>query len=93
MNLLLFTPDVFQVLATRFIDFLERNKNNLETAEYQIPTVLDYCIKSKEKQIDMIETNATWYGVTYKEDKESVVQAISKLIEENKYPYNLWQEK
>lgn len=93
MNLLLFTPDVFQVLATRFTDFLEKNKDNLETSEYQIPTVLDYCIKSKEKQIDMIETNATWYGVTYKEDKDNVVSAIAKLIEDNKYPHTLWQEK
>ena len=93
MNLLLFTPDIFQVLETRFTDFLEKNKGNLSKAEYQIPSVLNYCIKSKEKQIDMIETNATWYGVTYKEDKESIVQAISKLINKKKYPYKLWKEK
>ena len=93
MNLLLFTPDIFQVLETRFTDFLEKNKGNLSKAEYQIPSVLNYCIKSKEKQIDMIETNATWYGVTYKEDKESIVQAISKLINKKKYPYKLWREK
>ena len=91
MNLLLFTPDVFQVLERRFADFLETNKGRLQKAEYQIPTVLDYCIKSKEKQIDMIETNAIWYGVTYKEDKESVVDAINRLIEEGKYPNNLWK--
>ena len=93
MNLLLFTPDIFQVLETRFTDFLEKNKGNLSKAEYQIPSVLNYCIKSKEKQIDMIETNATWYGVTYKEDKKSIVQAISKLINKKKYPYKLWKEK
>ena len=93
MNLLLFTPDVFQVLERRFADFLETNKGRLQKAEYQIPTVLDYCIKSKEKQIDMIETNAIWYGVTYKEDKESVVDAINRLIEEGKYPNNLWKIK
>ena len=93
MNLLLFTPDVFQVLERRFADFLETNKGRLQKAEYQIPTVLDYCIKSKEKQIDMIETNAIWYGVTYKEDKESVVDAINRLIEEGKYPNNLWKMK
>ena len=93
MNLLLFTPDVFQVLERRFDDFLEINKGHLQKAEYQIPTVLDYCIKSKEKQIDMIKTNAIWYGVTYKEDKESVVQAINKLIKDGKYPNNLWKIK
>ena len=93
MNLLLFTPDVFEVLERRFADFLKINKGRLQKAEYQIPTVLDYCIKSKEKQIDMIETNAIWYGVTYKEDKESVVDAINRLIEEGKYPNNLWKMK
>ena len=41
----------------------------------------------------MIETNAIWYGVTYKEDKESVVDAINRLIEEGKYPNNLWKMK
>ena len=93
MNLLLFTPDVFEVLERRFADFLKTNKGRLQKAEYQIPTVLDYCIKSKEKQIDMIETNAIWYGVTYKEDKESVVDAINRLIEKGKYPNNLWKMK
>ena len=91
MNLLLFTPDIFNILTERFIDFLTTNQNDLSQKEYQIPSVLDYCIKTNQKEIDVLETTAKWYGVTYKEDKESVKQAIKKLVDNNKYPINLWK--
>ena len=91
MNLLLFTPDIFNILSERFIDFLTSNQNDLMHKEYQIPSVLDYCIKTNQKEIDVLETTAKWYGVTYKEDKESVREAIKKLVDTKKYPINLWK--
>ena len=41
-------------------------------------------------QVKVLHTDATWYGVTYKEDKEYVKTSIQKLIDENEYPNNLW---
>ena len=92
MNLLLFTPDVFDILTVRFYEFLEKNKKDLSKIEFQIPSILDYCIKSNKKVIDVIPTAANWYGVTYKEDKESVVAAINQLVKQGSYPQNLWKE-
>ena len=92
MNLLLFTPDVFDILTDRFYEFLEKNKKDLSKIEFQIPSILDYCIKSNKKVIDVIPTAANWYGVTYKEDKESVVAAINQLVKQGSYPQNLWKE-
>lgn len=92
MNFLLFTPDLFQELEERFPKFLNKNKNNLDTCEFLIPSVLNDLVKEKKITIDILETTATWHGVTYKEDKELIVNAINKLIEEKVYPKNLWVE-
>ena len=92
MNLLLFSNDFFQILEKYFYQFLEDNKNDLSTVEYQVPTVLSNSMKNEEKTVDLIVTDAKWYGVTYKEDKEMVKDAFSKMINEKKYPQNLWKD-
>lgn len=92
MNFLLFTPDLFQILEDRFPDFLDKNNSNLSSCEYLIPIVLNELVEEGKKQVDVLETSATWYGVTYPEDKELVSEAIKKLVETGKYPTNLWSE-
>ena len=71
---------------------IEKNQQDLTKKEYQIPSVLEYCMKEKNKQIDMIETTSNWYGVTYKEDKESVMKAIEDMVKQGKYPQELWKK-
>lgn len=93
MNMLLFTPSLFKVLAEKLPIFLETNKNNLEKCEFLIPIVLNECLKEKRIVVDVIETTATWYGMTYKEDKEEVTKAIKELIKEKVYPQQLWINK
>ena len=46
----------------------------------------------KQKTIDTMTTTSKWYGVTYKEDKDSVKVAIEKMIKDNIYPHKLWKE-
>lgn len=90
MNFLLFTPSIFNHLEERFPIFLEKNKDNLITSEYLIPDVVTDLIKDGISNTKVITTSATWYGVTYKEDTPSVRQAISNLVENGEYNYNLW---
>ncbi len=92
MNFLLFTPDLFQVLDDRFLPFLNQNKDNLESCEYLIPIVLDELVAEGAKTVDVIETSANWYGVTYKEDKDLVTGAIKQLVKEKTYPNHLWSK-
>ncbi len=92
MNFLLFTPDLFQILEDRFPDFLNQNRENLVSCEYLIPIVLDELVAEGKKTVDVVETNANWYGVTYKEDKDLVTGAIKTLVKERKYPNDLWSK-
>ena len=92
MNFILFTPDLFQILEDRFPDFLNQNKDNLDSCEYLIPIVLNELVEEGKKQVNVIETTSVWYGITYKEDKDLVTNAIKKLVEMGVYPQNLWSE-
>lgn len=90
MNLLLFTPKIFDYLEEKLIKFLETNKNDLSKCEFLIPDVVKDAIKEDRIEVDLLSTNAIWHGVTYKEDKEEVVKAIDELIKEKVYPNKLW---
>lgn len=89
MNMLLFTPKIFEYLENDFVKFLSNIKDK-EKDEFLIPEVVDEHIKSGDISVKVIETDSVWYGVTYKEDKESVKNAISNLIDNGEYNKNLW---
>ena len=91
MNLLLFSPDLFDILSDELSMFLSLHQKNLTNYEFQIPDVLDICLKKNIKTIDVINTSSTWYGMTYKEDKEIVEKAIKTLTKEGLYPQELWK--
>lgn len=91
MNLLLFDPSIFNILEVKMKEFLEINKNDLSKCEFLIPAILnDYAEENKGK-VKVMETTANWYGVTYKEDKEMVMNALKELTENGTYPENLWK--
>ena len=89
MNMLLFTPKIFEYLSKDFIVFLENIKDK-EKDEFLIPEVINDHIKKKDITVGVYETNSVWYGVTYKEDKDSVKNAIIEMIDNNIYNKNLW---
>ena len=74
MNLLLFSRDIFDILGDELFLFLSLHQKHLDEVEFQIPDVLDTCLRKNIKTIDIIDTTATWYGMTYKEDKDEVVK-------------------
>jgi dTDP-glucose pyrophosphorylase len=90
MNTWGFTPTIFKELEARFPKFLEDNKENILKAEYYLPTVVDELIKEGKATVKVLTSNEQWYGVTYKEDKLHVHNAINKLIKSGFYPEKLW---
>lgn len=92
MNMLLFTPSIFKYIEDHFEEFLEKNKEKLEKCEYLIPDVLFNTIDDNYATCKVIPTSATWYGVTYKEDAESVKAALKSLVDSGEYPNHLWDE-
>ena len=90
MNMLLFTPSIFKYIEDHFAEFLDANKDNIDKCEYLIPDILFSAIRDNYATAKVIKTTATWYGVTYKEDANSVREALKKLVEEKEYPNKLW---
>ena len=47
--------------------------------------------RGRKATVKVLKSTDRWYGITYKEDKEMVVEAIRKLKEEGVYPQHLWK--
>ena len=91
MNMFAFTKDIFKYLEEGFPLFLDKHKEDIDTCEYLIPSVVFEEIENKIATVEVLKTNAIWQGITYKEDKEKVVKEIKKLVDNNKYPKDLWK--
>ena len=89
MNMITFYPSIFKAIEEDFIDFLENG--DLEKEEFLIPNVVSRLLKEKKVNVRIINSNAKWVGVTYKEDKDSVQDYINSLIKEGIYNKNLWK--
>ena len=89
MNFWGFTPAFLEFLEVEFNDFLEENVNELKT-EFFLPFVVDNLIQNKQADVKVIGTDALWMGVTYKEDKDIVVNKVKELIDASLYPSKLW---
>lgn len=90
MNFWGLTPEIFNYLEKGFKDFLN-NTQDILNDEFYIPTFIDYLIKNNKCDVSVLSTKAKWFGVTYKEDKEDVVNSIKKLKAEGIYPEILWK--
>lgn len=92
MNFFGFTPDYFEYSNELFIPFLDSaiSSGNLK-AEYLIPSVVAELKKEGKAEMKVLSSDATWFGVTYKEDRPFVVAKIENLIENGIYPANLWR--
>lgn len=91
MNMWGFTPDYFEYSKKYFIEFLSNpdNLNNLKS-EFYIPTMVDYLINNGTAVVNVLDTNAKWFGVTYAEDRDMVVERIKDLIAKGEYPEKLF---
>ena len=90
MNLWGFTEEIITEIENRFAAFLKKNTDNPLKCEYYIPFVVDELAKEGKAKIKALTTTEKWYGVTYKEDKQSVVDALKEKTEQGIYPAPLW---
>ena len=89
MNLWGFTPFFMEELLEKFPQFLSANIDNINS-EWYIPFVVDQMIQDGRARVTVLPTESSWFGVTYREDKPLVVEAVSSLIEQGVYPNKLW---
>jgi NDP-sugar pyrophosphorylase family protein len=89
MNMFGFTPSLFDHLEEKFKLFLDERINE-EKSEYFIPSVVKELIDEEKADVNVLETTAKWFGITYQEDKPLVTNAIVNLIQEKVYPEKLY---
>lgn len=77
-------------LEKGFPEFLDNLKEGDLKAEYLLPRIIDQLVQSGKARVRVLNTPDKWFGVTYKEDKEAVVAAIRKLIEDGVYGERLF---
>lgn len=92
MNLFGFTASMLNELEAGFPRFLETGlKENPMKCEYFLPSVVGELIAQDKATVKVLKSTDRWYGITYKEDKQAVVDAIKRLKEEGVYPEHLWK--
>lgn len=91
MNMWGLTPEFINILEKGFNEFLAEKGNELK-AEYLLPIIIDKLIKSNEATVKMLETDDKWFGVTYKEDKESVASSFNELFAQGVYKTDLFSD-
>ena len=90
MNMWGFTPKLFHYLETGFVSFFSTLEGNELKKEYLLPTIVGDLVKANEVEVSVLKTSDRWFGVTYKEDKETVVNSILALIDKGEYPSKLF---
>lgn len=94
MNLWGFSASMLKELKERFPKFLEENlKTNPLKCEFFLPSVVNELLEEGKATVEVLKSEDRWYGVTYKEDKEFVMNAIKELKDSGMYPQHLWEEK
>ena len=89
MNMWGLSPEFFTILEKGFKIFLEKTAAENLKAEYLLPTIIGELLEKQELSVKVLKSNDKWFGVTYKEDKESVVGSIQELIATGVYPQKL----
>ncbi|MCD5417198.1 nucleotidyltransferase [Candidatus Bipolaricaulota bacterium] len=93
MNMWGFVPGLFSELETRFFSFLHEKRDEIEKAEFLLPTVIGHLRQEKKARVKVLFTSERWFGVTYQRDRAQAKEAIADLIRQGLYPERLWDGK
>lgn len=89
MNMWGFTPDIFADSDRLFSEFLAEKGGELKS-EFYIPYIVNKLLAAGKATTRILETPDQWFGVTYKEDRDSVVQRLADLVKQGVYPSPLF---
>ena len=92
MNMWGLPVNYLEVLEKDFAEFLDGITGNELKAEYLLPIHIGGLLEKGEISVKVLQTNDKWFGVTYKEDKDFVIESFKKLIAEGVYSENLFSD-
>lgn len=90
MNMWGVTPEYIETLHTMFVEFLSKMDPADLKAEFLLPTIMGDLLKEDKVTIKVLPSSDRWFGVTYIEDKDSVVAAFQQLVADGVYKEDLW---
>lgn len=91
MNMWASFPKFLTYASELFEEFLNENIDNLESAEFVLPTMIDTLIKRDLADIHSLPTKEKWIGITYKEDLKTAQDEFKAMLDRGLYPENLWK--
>ena len=91
MNMWGLTPGFFDLLDDGFQKFLEETPGEDLKAEYLLPTLIGGLLEEGRLSVRVLRSADQWFGVTYKEDREAVAEAVKRLVEKGVYPSVLYR--
>lgn len=91
MNMWGLPPAFFKILESGFERFLNDTPAEDLKAEYLLPTIIGDLLMEGKVSVKVLKSEDQWFGVTYKEDREAVMNAVRKLIENGVYPASLYE--
>ena len=91
MNMLCFDPSLFPYLEEKMDKFFKDNESDLSSCEFLIPDVMNDANNEGYATTTVLNTDAVWYGVTYKEDTKNVRESLKELVSKGEYPNDLWR--
>lgn len=92
MNMWGFSKSFIEEIERGFPAFLDEGlKVNPDKCEYFLPSVVSRLLEEERASVKVLSSDDKWYGITYKEDKAVIVDAIKTMKENGRYPRKLWQ--
>ena len=86
MNMWGLAPEFFEILEKGFAEFVAAQEEGNLKGEYLLPTIIGDLLKEGKVEVKVLKSHDKWFGVTYKEDKELVVNEVKALVEKGLYP-------
>ena len=90
MNMWGLPPRFLELLEGGFTEFLDELGEDAMKKEYLLPKIIDKLLAEQKARVKVLETGDRWFGVTYKEDKQVVVDSIRELIAKGTYKDELF---
>ena len=90
MNMWAFQPTIFKILNQEFDQFLKNVPVTDLKQEFLLPTIVGDLLKNDRATVKVLSSPDNWFGVTYQEDKQIVIDSIKELVENHTYPKHLY---
>ena len=89
------TPEFLDLLESgfqEFFDTMDAEGRDILKDEYLLPIYIDELLQAGKASVKVLDSNDKWFGITYQEDKDYVVESFAKLIREGVYRERLFED-